>query len=85
MFLRRECVYARDDPNYCPLRARFSASSRASAAGTLTSGSTPVLSQFVLVIGFTNRPNDKRMKKRSSIWCGATVWAPWSHRSGSLS
>jgi hypothetical protein len=40
---------------YDPPRARFSASSRASAAATLTSGSTPVPSQSVFVIGLIER------------------------------
>lgn len=47
---------------YCP-RARFSASDNASAAGTLTSGSTPVPSQSVPVTGLTKRPNGTSMKK----------------------
>src|SRR5688572_18901795 len=56
--------------------ANSRALTRASAAGTFTSGSTPTPSQFVFVIGLIARPFGTTATKRSSISCGATGCAP---------
>ena len=46
------------------------------AAGTLTSGSTPVPSQLVLLIGLTARAKGTRIKKSSLRISMRTGWAP---------
>src|SRR4026207_2043428 len=53
---RKEGYWLRVVPSFAPWVARRCATSRASAAGTATSGLIPTPSQFVFVIGLMARP-----------------------------
>src|SRR3954452_6357110 len=59
-----------------PVRMSLSAVSRAAAAGTFTSGSTPTPSQFVCVMGLIARAFGTPMMKWSSMRRPETGCAP---------
>src|SRR5262245_45275418 len=56
--------------------ARRCASSSAASADTAMSGTTPVLSQLVLVTGLIGRPQGTTIVNHSSSSCGAVGCAP---------